>query len=193
MFFCEKCRYLFNVTKDVKSKQIGGKINEALTSIFNKYKKNEPLVDKDLKKLKSKDLFEDERFERMNKKEQRRMISFVKATDKEFFSKEEPVPETKIGSNVAYFICKYCKNYKLIKPGTLIYSKNYDTSAAEVEDYTYAIYDYTLPRTKNYICKNENCPTHKDDSKKEAVLTKNLSEQVIYICTVCSTYWTNIV
>ena len=36
MFFCEKCRNLYNVTKEVKSKQIGGKINNALNNIFNK-------------------------------------------------------------------------------------------------------------------------------------------------------------
>ncbi len=58
MFFCEKCRYLYNVTKDVKSKQIGGKINEALTNIFNKYNNNEQLSDTDLKKIKGKDLVE---------------------------------------------------------------------------------------------------------------------------------------
>ena len=194
MFFCEKCRYLFNVTKDVKSKQIGGKINGALTVIFDKLANGEQVTEKDLKKVSGKDLLEDERFEAMNKKDQRKLISTIKAINKNFFAEEEPDEETKIGSNVAYFICKSCKNYKPIKPGTLIYSKTYNTTnAAETEDYSFAIYDQTLPRTKNYICKNAKCETHKNDSLKEVVLTKNASDQLVYICTVCSTNWINVI
>ena len=192
MFFCEKCRYLFNVTKDVKSKQIGGKINEALTVIFDKFTNGEHIVDKDLKKIKGKDILEDQRFEDMNKKDQRKLISTIKAIDKNFFIEEEPESEEKIGSNIAFFICKFCKNYKPIKPGTIIYSKNYNSSnISESDDYTYAIYDQTLAHTKNYICKNSKCETHKNNNLKEAVLVKNATDQLVYICTQCSTNWIN--
>lgn len=194
MFFCEKCRYLFNVTKDIKSKQVGGKINDALTIIFDKISRGEQIMEKDLKKFKGKDLLDDERFEVMNKKDQRKLISTVKAVDKNFFAEEEPESEAKVGSNIAYFICKFCKNYKPIKPGTVIYSKSYSTiNASEMEDYTYAIYDQTLPRTRTYICKNAKCETHKNDSLKEAILTKNATDQIVYICTHCSTNWINAV
>jgi len=190
MFFCEKCRYLFNVTKDVKSKQIGGKINEALTMIFNKFATGEAIVPKDLVKFKGKDLLEDERFELMNKKDQRKIISLIKSIDKTFFVADDTQTDVKVGSNVAYFICKFCKNYEPIKPTTLIYSKSYNTtSQAETEDYKYAIYDQTLARTKYYDCKNDNCKTHKDESLKEAVLTKNIMDQIVYICTYCSSSW----
>lgn len=190
MFFCEKCRYLYNVTKDVKSKQIGGKINEALTNIFNKYNNSEQLSDKDLKKIKGKDLVDDERFENMTKKEQRKIISYVKAVDRNFFTQPEELTENKVGTNAAFFICKYCGNSKPIKPGTLIYSKSYNaTGNTEVEDYTYAIYDQTLAKTRDYICKNDKCPSHTNDKVKEATLTKNTSEQIVYICNACSTFW----
>ena len=192
MFFCEKCRYLFNVTKDVKSKQIGGKINEALTIVFDKYANGEKITEKDLKKLKGKDILEDQRFEDMNKKDQRKLISTIKAIDKNFFMEEEPESEEKIGSNIAFFICKFCKNYKPIKPGTIIYSKNYNSSnISEAYDYSYAIYDQTLAHTKNYICKNSKCETHKNINLKEAVLVKNATDQLVYICTQCSTNWIN--
>jgi len=191
MFFCEKCRYLYNVTKDVKSKQAGGRINEALTNIFTKYQNNEKFEEKDLKRIKGKDLTDDDRFDEMTKKEQRKLISTVKAVDKNFFV-EEPEIEKKIGSNVAFFICKYCKHPKPIKPGTLIYSKSYSTNGSvETEDYTYAIYDQTLARTRNYICKNPKCESHKNDAVREAVLTKNITDQIVYICTACSTNWVN--
>ena len=193
MFFCEKCRYLFNVTKDIKSKQMGGKINESLTNILNKYSKNEKIIERDLKNIKGKDLLNDERVENMTKKEQKRLMSTLKAVDKNFFVEEEIV-EPKIGSNIAYFICKYCKNYKQIKPGTLIYSKNYGTNnASETVDYTYMIHDQTLPRTRTYICKNADCETHKDDTNKEAVMTKNELDQLVYVCTVCETNWINVI
>lgn len=190
MFFCEKCHYLYNVTKDVKSKQIGGKINETLTNIYNKYSNNEPLEEKDLKRIKGKDLLEDDRFENMTKKEQRKIISFVKAVDRNFFAQEEEPTKTKIGNTSAFFICKYCENSKPIKPGTLIYSKNYNTvDSTDVDDYTYAIYDQTLPKTRDYICKNEKCKTHSNPDIKEATLTKNARDQIVYICNICSTYW----
>ena len=193
MFFCEKCRYLFNVTKDVKSKQIGGRINEALTNILTKYANNEKIVERDLRKIRGKDLIADERFEDMTKKEQRKLTSTIKAVDKNFFV-EEDTTEPKIGSNIAYFICKYCKNSKPIKPGTLIYSKNYGgNNITETVDYTYAIHDQTLPRTRTYICVNSKCETHKNNSIKEAVLTKNALDQIVYICTVCETDWINVI
>ncbi len=190
MFFCEKCFYTFNITKDVKSKQIGGRINEALTVIFNKFHNNEQLQEKDLKKIRGKDLTDDERFEDMTKKEQRKMVSWVKNIDKSFFVEEEVSSDTKIGSNIAYFICKFCKNSKPIKPGTLIYSKNYGSSnSVETENYEYAIYDQTLQRTRNYMCKNPKCESHKNDSVREAAMTKNTMDQIVYICTSCSTHW----
>jgi hypothetical protein len=189
MFFCEKCRFMFNVTKDVKSKQIGGKINEALTNIFNKYYNNEPLRERDLKGIKGKDLRDDERFEDMTKKEEKKMESWVKAVDKNFFV-EEQQSAPKVGSNIAYFICKYCKNSRPIKPGTKIYSKKYGTAGiTETKNYTYAIYDNTLARTRNYICKNPKCESHENDAVREAALTKNAMEQIVYICTSCSTHW----
>lgn len=192
MFFCEKCRYLYNVTKDIKNKQIGGKINEALTNVFNKYINKEQLEEKDLRKLKRKDILDDERFENMTKKEQRKVISFIRSANKNFFIEEDPPTETVTGTTTAFFICKYCKHFKPIKPGTLIYSRSYGgESSAETEDYTYAIYDQTLPRTKNYICKNPKCESHKNETIREAVLTKNVFYQIVYICTACSTYWVN--
>lgn len=191
MFFCEKCRYLFNITKEIKGKQLGGKINDALNSIFEKFSKNQKINEKDISKITAKDITDDERFEAMNKKDQKKLISQIKEINNKFFVEEVPV-EGKVGSNVAYFICKFCKNHKSIKPGTLIYSKSYNTSTSiETEDYTYAIYDQTLVRTKNYICPNKKCESHKNDDVREAVITKNINDQAVYVCTSCSTHWVN--
>lgn len=190
MIFCDKCRYLYNITKDLKSKQIGGKINEAVNNIMDKYKNREEIREKDLKRIKGKHLLQNNRFDEMTKKDQRKFMSTIRSVDKNIFAEEEK-PTAKVGSNIVYFMCKYCGNSKPIKPGTLIYSKNYgghDTT--EIEDYSNMIHDQTLPRTKNYICKNENCETHNDDSLREAILIKNMSDQIVYVCTSCTTSWT---
>jgi hypothetical protein len=193
MFFCEKCRYLYNVTKDVHGKQTGGKTYETLTKLLEKFKKNEKIVEEDLGKIEGKELLDDERFENMTKKDQRKLISIVKGINKDFFATSNSNSSNnrkKIGGNVAYFICKYCRFYKPIEPGTIIYSKNYGyDSSIETEDYTYAVYDQTLPRTKNYVCKKPTCESHKNDEVKEAIITKNTAEQIVYICTNCLTSW----
>ena len=190
MFFCDKCGYLFNITKDVKSKQVGGKINKALNVIFDKFKSGEKLAEEDLTNVKGKDIMEDERFDIMNKRDQRKVVSTVKGIDKNFFVVSEEDKKKKLGSNIAYFICRFCKNYRKIEPGTLIHSKTFNSNITdEGDDYTYAIHDDTLARTRNYICKNTKCNTHKNSELKEAVLTKNSMDQIVYVCTECSTHW----
>jgi len=194
MLFCEKCRYVYNVTKDIKNKQMGGKINKSLDIIFEKFSVGEEIVEADIKRISSKDILDDERYDVMNKKNQKKFVSAIKSIDKNFFVMDEKDTEI-LNSNVdAYFICKFCKNSKIIEPKTFIYSKNYGSEVSlEIEDYTYMIHDYTLPRTRNYNCKNLKCPTHKTPTLKEAIITKNISERAVYICTQCTTHWVNTV
>lgn len=193
--FCEKCSYLYNITKDVKNKQLGGKAQNALTRLFNK-PPDEQIVKRDLKRIKGRDIIDDDRFDALSKKDQKRLITSIKAVDKNFFE-EDVESEENQQTNEAFFICKFCKNHKLIKPGTIIYSKKYSTGVVsgdsnnETTDYTYAIYDQTLARTHNYICHNAECETHQDGKTAEAVLTKNSLEQIVYICTTCGTSWTS--
>ncbi len=188
MLFCEKCRYAYTITKNIKEGKNNNKIDESLDSLFEKFTKKEEITHVDLKRLKSVDILDDNRYDSMNKKDQKKIMSIIKAIDKNFFIEDEKDRES--SSTDAYFICKFCRNHKPIGPGTIIYSKKYSTDTSSVsDDYTYIIHDYTLPRTHNYICKNTKCATHKDPSLKEAILTKNVSEQLVYVCTHCKTYW----
>ena len=62
-----------------------------------------------------------------------------------------------------------------------------------LEDNKLISMDPTLPRTKDYSCKNVNCVTHKNIKDKEAVFlripkTYNLS----YICTKCYYSWNSV-
>lgn len=191
MFFCDKCNYLYDVTKEVSNKQIGGKINDALNVIFNKFTLGEKIQIKDLKNITNKDIKDDLRFDEMTKKDQKKFTSWIKTVDKTFFLEDKNAEEDQKADATAYFICKNCKRYVIIEPATLIYRKNYGENIIEAEDYSYSSYDSTLPRTKNYICKNANCETHNNINIREAVITKNITDQVVYVCTVCKLDWVN--
>ncbi|MEM0354228.1 MAG: hypothetical protein QXW79_01465 [Thermoplasmata archaeon] len=190
MFFCEKCGYLFNITKDIRGKRNEKETDVALTKIFEKFISEGKVEREDIKNIKKKDLLADERFETMNKKDQKKLMSIIRAVNKNFFDEEELKTDQSSSDNTAYFVCKFCRNYRPIKPGTIIYSKNYGFTDGNEADYSLVIYDQTLPRTRNYICKNPSCNTHDNDKIKEAVLTKNLKDQLVYVCTNCLTYWT---
>lgn len=191
MEFCEKCGYIFNITKEVKRKQIGGKINKSLSRIFDKFENREKITEKDLKKIKGNDIIEDERYEEMNKQNKKKLMTAIKEVNETFFDDNEST-DNDVKSNVAYYICTFCNNYRKIEPGSNIYSKKYDASViSEDENYEAIIYDNTLPRTRNYICPNKKCGSNKDDSKKEAVITKNTNYQTVYVCASCGTHWIN--
>jgi aspartate carbamoyltransferase regulatory subunit len=189
MFTCNKCGSLYNITKDIKGKQIGGKINVSLDGLFEKLDENVDIDESDLDNITGKDVIEDERFEQRNKNNQKEMMTKIKAVNKSFFSKDKQTADVK-NVSYSYFNCRYCSNYEKIIAGTLIYSKEYDTNiTTDIVDYSLAVNDPTLSRTRNYICKNKKCVTHKDPSKTEAVITKNTLGQIIYVCTVCVTDW----
>lgn len=189
MFFCEKCHFMFNITKDIKSKQVGGEINDSLNIIFEKYKTGKPLNAEDLDKITMQDIKNDSRYDNdLNVKNKAKFRSWLKQANPNFVN-EEPKKQ-KLGVSKAYFICKSCQNTKPIEPGTVIYSRSFGTNTTvEAVDYTYTIYDNTLPRTRNYICKNSKCESHKNDDVREAVITKNNIEQIVYVCTNCVTSW----
>lgn len=195
MFFCENCHYMYNITKDIRNKQAGGAVSKSLDNLFNKFSKREQIIEKDLDDINGTQIKEDERYENMTKNDRKKLESAVKAavgpSKKNFFTAPAE-KEGKIGNNNAYFICKSCKHTKAILPGTMIYSRNYVTNDIdENRDYEFAIYDQTLTRTKNYNCHNENCNSHVNIDEKEAVMTKDNSGHVVYVCVLCKTSWTS--
>jgi|SaaInlStandDraft_4_1057021.scaffolds.fasta_scaffold04507_5 DNA-directed RNA polymerase subunit M/transcription elongation factor TFIIS len=94
----------------------------------------------------------------------------------------------------AFFVCSTCGYSKSIEAGTLI-SRRASSDATN----TYVNFDRlknklnskVLPHTRDYICINDSCPSHKDHSKRDAVMyrlgTKNA--QIWYTCSACEQYW----
>jgi hypothetical protein len=92
--------------------------------------------------------------------------------------------------------CKNCKSRFELSANTIIQSINYDI------DKNINIYippeircaDPTLPRTKNYICPNQNCKSHKDLINKEAIWYRTdhngVNYYIEYVCCMCKKAWT---
>jgi len=92
----------------------------------------------------------------------------------------------------AYRICKNCSYHEKILETTLILSRiNTNISTSVEEDYSYMVYDQTLPHTRDYKCKNKSCKTHSELTQKNAVWfrPKLNSYSTYYGCTVCKTVW----
>jgi hypothetical protein len=93
--------------------------------------------------------------------------------------------------NKAYYICSNCLYSSPIEPNALIASKastNISKSYVKSEKFKNYIYNPALPRTRNYACVNEDCISHKQPDKKEAVFYRQCVNnlQIWYSCCACN-------
>jgi DNA-directed RNA polymerase subunit M/transcription elongation factor TFIIS len=98
-------------------------------------------------------------------------------------------------SLTAYRICKNCSYFERLVGKTLVLSRmNIGSNLSSTQDlskYKYMIHDKTLPHTRDYICKNDKCISHKDYSKRDAVWFRPsaTSYATCYACTACNMVW----
>jgi uncharacterized Zn finger protein (UPF0148 family) len=92
-----------------------------------------------------------------------------------------------------YYTCNVCYYYKSIESGALIMTETNTESSN-----TYMNYDKLKNRkhnkmlgyTRNYICNNTKCVSHKDATKREAVMYRiGNNMQIWYTCRECESYW----
>lgn len=175
MFICEKCGYILN-TKKIKSK-LGDVVNNELIETFI----NDTLNNKDIKYLiefSLDNLLNSDKYKKSSSKDK------IKLNYEKLFTN-------------AYFQCDNCGFKFQMANGTIIYKNNIindDTLLLSNINIEQKVNDLTLPRTKNYICKNKECSSNKNlkDINREALYfrTQN-SYQLIYICMNCKTSWFN--
>ena len=100
-----------------------------------------------------------------------------------------------MSSKSSYFICTTCGHYEQIVPETLILTK----TVSGVNQYIplnvnpdHKINNCVLLKTRNYICPNEKCETHKHPEIRSACLEHINHKSFItkYICSICKTQWT---
>lgn len=187
MFFCQNCDNVFDIMKG-ETKQSGGVNNKDL---ITKILKNVTLDAKEMKDLESINIDEFIHSPEYNK---------LKSNQKEFvYNKIQellPLEFKKIlteeikqsADEKAYFVCNNCGNKKAIRKGTLIFSKvssdiAQSYSSADVSEMKYSD---ILPRTRKYICPNDECPSHTNYSVREAVFFRmNNTFRVKHICLAC--------
>lgn len=96
--------------------------------------------------------------------------------------------------NKAFFECSNCGYMEEMPPGTMISSRTTAKVVTEFHDhsrYRDMIHDQTLPSTRNYVCPNKDCRSHKEHDLREAVWFKanRGSYATVYVCKACQTVW----
>lgn len=121
---------------------------------------------------------------------------FIKLKDADKNNIIKIIKSTEIDDSLsAYRICKNCSYYEKLVGKTLVLSRmNLGSSISGIQDlskYKYMIYDKTLPHTRDYVCKNEKCLSHKDLTKRDAVWFRPQSNSysTCYACVACSMVW----
>lgn len=188
MFYCPNCNNAFDITRSIENKQIGGNASDELNLIEKILAKKATVND-------------------VNKID---IINFTKSApykslvnaDKEYvFNKiQELLPNDKKKlmeyknnvdeqANNAYFICTNCGHARKIENGTLIFSRKSDniTQSYNIGDYSDLKHSNILPRTRNYICTNDQCESHKNTTKKEAIFFRVGGYNIKHLCICCET------
>jgi len=93
-------------------------------------------------------------------------------------------------SNKLYMICKTCGSKEESFEQLIEKTVYKNVNQLNTENINYYRYDPTLSRTKQKICPNIDCISHKDKTLQEVVFyNEPISMILIYICINCNTEW----
>jgi hypothetical protein len=212
MYFCPNCDNAFDISKtSPKPVMMGGAENnsDTPTSVSSSAQDvdfgdiitktlNNTITSTDVTNLNVNDLIKSDIFKQMpNKKKelvQNKLNDLVPVENKIKLNETQAGNKGKdveVDDNSAYFVCS-CGTYEPIKQGTLIMSRVNEGSSVALLDkdkYRNMIYNKALPHTRNYICPNSKCVSHKDHSKRNAVFFRTVSYSTAYACVACETIW----
>ncbi len=213
MFFCPNCNNIYDITKTVPNlnlDQTGGKMSETPNTVSSLTKTTStsdaiPAFDLDvvinrilsgdnidpsmLKGVTSDILLQYPGYKKLQNKFKEIVHNKISDLIPGFNIKQTVSP---ISTN-AYFICTNCGNFEQMKSNTLIARKVYNETSSDYEDQSkfkdLANVKY-LPITRNYICRNQNCVSHNDHTKRAARFYRLPSSfKTAYICIACETSW----
>ena len=183
MFPCPKCDYALEITKNISKEKSSEKKIKVLniSSFLNNILNNIPIKKNMIINFSVDALKKSNMYKKLDKDNKTKAINTITKLKQ-------------IKSSNVHFICGNCGYYTALKDKTLLFSKNHKTTVPPLitKDYELKCYDPTLPRTKNYICKNKKCITHdkKNEKSKEAVWFRQInSHQLVYVCCVCKHGW----
>jgi hypothetical protein len=175
MYFCPQCNYSFDITKS--SGEDTRKELSTPEDVIKRIRANKDLSNYFVKFDRS-ELTQNKKFKKLNKSQQDNINVLYQSYS---FDGIE-------------FKCLNCNFSKPINYSIKLYELDVNddnvSTYKSIEDNKLIIANPILPRTKDYNCKNINCISHKDKSKKESVFYKDKrTNNLIYVCCVCYTSW----
>lgn len=177
MKFCSKCNYSFDIGKSfggatTEDKEYISKVSEAVK-----------LLDSGKSLSDYKAGFTREELEKNSK---------YKKLSQENKDKFNDLFKINTSTNAQYK-CNNCNFTEEITETVLLYQydvQNKNIKIINLEENEFITKDCTLPRTKDYVCKNNKCTTHKKPKLKEAVFLRDKdSYHLTHICCVCFYSW----
>lgn len=175
VFFCPDCTYTLGINKSTQLESSDDRIKiESVSEIFKMLEKED--FNNFIAAFSKKELMSNKKYQKLSQNDKNKI-------EKLFISK----------FSEADLSCSNCGFKKQINETVKLYEFNVldkSISKRSLEDNKLLTLDPILPRTRDYICKNVNCITHKDPKIKEAVfmkIPKNYS--LTYICCVCHYGW----
>jgi hypothetical protein len=177
MYFCDKCFYLFDITKSSKvSKEDNRKSITKVSDVLIKLDENEDMT-KYKAEFSKEELYKNKKYQKLDDSDKNKLNLLF----------EDVV------SSGAEFKCENCNYTKQITETTILYQINMEDKVEQIknlEENELTTKDPTLPHTHDYTCKNPNCTTHKKPELKDAVfLREKNSYKLNYICCVCYYNW----
>lgn len=180
MSFCPNCNYFLDISNNITDKFKGGKtkldndnkfIDLFMNGNNNIYNIGELIFNE--KKLKS-----NKKYKKLSNENKTKLYSIFTSI--------------KNKKSSVYLICNNCNYLDILKSNTILFEDS--VIKTSVEDLTILNLrkdDKTLPRTKDYICPNTKCESHKNLLKKEAIFFRpvNNSFKLKYLCTMCNISW----
>jgi len=178
MYFCPKCNYSFDIGKSTgtdvsEEKQPLKKVNEAIKI----YEEEQPL-DNYKAEFKKEDLEKNSKYKKLSHENKEKF---------EILFQLPPITG-------AQFKCNNCSFTKEINETVLLYELDFSDKSEKtrsLEENQLICNNPMLPRTHDYICKNNLCPSLKDTKiKKEAIFIRDKETfKINYICTLCYHNW----
>ena len=181
MNFCKKCNYVLNITKKQLDENEKNQYKIATLEAFLNYIKHD---------MNEANQTVDIKIDRDSLRE-KLLLKFKKTPEKvtELINLYDVISTKKNNFDV-FLICNNCNSSYTIDSKTIILSTNLESTGIREVNLEYKCQDPTLPRTKDYICHNEKCISHKDLKVKEAIFFREGTGYLTrYMCTNCKTNW----
>lgn len=176
MYFCPKCNYSFDVTKNLKNTDNRKKISD-VKELFTMLENDDiDLSNYVANNFTLSNVKKDKRYNKLNDE--------IKQNINQIFES--------VASDIN-FNCNNCGYVDTIRKSIILYQINFEENNNDLktlQDNMLLCKNPILPRTKDYECKNINCITHKNKENKEAIFYKDPHQySVKYICCVCYNSW----